>query len=565
MKKRIWHIAEIVLFVLLMFALAAFVGACNNNGEENEGGENKVNYIIDTSSSEFTEQLVDGEIAEVYVIPIPKVLDRSSAEADGFSVSIDSVTDPEGNRVIVAARRFTPNVIGEFTIHYTCNDEQVRDGSAKVTIKDTTAPVINILSVSTFIFAGEETPVPEFEVRDAGGVDKSRTDLTLVDDKNNDIEIGEEYFSLSESGNYKFIFTACDVSGNTATAERQIYVTSESRIEGRLTYWTENSIAEQISAYNFSTVPLISWDENFKDPDGNGTLRLEATSTERYCAVAVSCAITDWTEYDYLGFWVYNPTDIVLSVGFIQISAEHTFVCKPNSWTYITLNAHYQDYIDTDKNTSSYDNRTQIVLAIYDRYLDKVPIEDGEVFHFSNITLYKDSEDDTKILHFGDQSAFRDLHIHEKYMDQIIEITDKYRFDGDEYSVKFTTLDTCELSFNARLAPKSANVDWDNPYYLLNVYNPNDYDIILIDNAVEGGASEGENYSTIIRAGESGKMLLKIRAADAYMCALTAEGERVPSGFILYIGSLDMEDQYTGDPSAWNATYGDAELAEIYG
>lgn len=581
-NKRVKFILMLVILCSVFMAVGIITGCSEQTGDS--GGDDTpsqtVDYIIDVSTVEYAV----GEVGEVYTIPQPKVIDRSGNEASGFTVRVDYVKNNASDKeYIVAARRFTPDATGKYTIGYTCGNESVRDATAEITVGDTQDPEINITAASSFVFTGESTPVPKFEANDAGGIDEAKTYVKIYDSNNSEIIPDGEIFVLNAVGVYKYEFTATDLSGNTVTETMNVTATDETRREGGLTYWSEDSYSAQISKYCDSTMPEIEWDAQFKDPDGNETLSVTATGEERYCAFALNCAITDWSEYDYIGFWVYNPTDLVMTAGFIQIAAEDTYVLKPNAWTFICLGAHSDSYIDANKNVDRHTDRNQIVFAIYDRYWDKVAQTVGTEYHVSNMNLYKHGDETDDVLGFGGKEGILYIGMNEGYMEMYAESVTDNVLGEDEYALKLTKLEKSQkegdlvgLNFWYRNYIER-NFNTQSRYYTLNVYNPNEYDIILIDNDAWGTSSEGENYSTVIKAGESGEVLIQIRDKNVnYFCAFRYDSAKAGSteavssltmGDSIYIGSIRTSDNVTDQTviDAWNQTHGDAVAAEIFG
>lgn len=560
-----------------VLTLALFAG-CGKQEEDHETPPSSVNYIIDVASVEFSV----GEVGDVYSLPLPKVIDRSGKEASGFSVKVESVKNEAGKEYVVAARRFTPDAVGKYTVAYTCNNEQVKDAVGEITVQDTKGPEINIKSAATFVFTDEATAVPDFEAEDASGIDESKTYVKIYDAEGTEIIPEDGKFTLTETGKYKYEFLATDKIGNETKQEMSVTATDLERKDGAVTYWTQSSVVDQTAKYAGATMPELSWDEEFKDPDGNGTLKITTTSAERYAAFALSCAITDWSSYDYIGFWVHNPTDLVLTGGFIQISSEDTFVLKPNSWTYVSLSAKTDSYVDANIVADKHTDRHQIVFAIYDRYWDKVNHTVGTEFHVSNMNLYKHSEDTDVLLGFGDKESAMYIGVNEGYMEMYAESVTENKFGDDAYALKLTKIatspketDIAGLNFWYRNQIEK-NLNKESRYYTINVYNPNSYDIVVIDNDAWGAASEGANYSTTIKAGQSGKVLVQIRNTNVNYLSVfkydsSKEGkERLMSiemGGSVLLGTVRTTDNVTDKSiiDGWNEAHGDAVIAEYFG
>ena len=597
--KKLFSSVALFLACVLTMGIAAACAPQDSDEGDGSGSGTQILYQIDVSALTFPA----GEVGVRYTIPTPPVKDRSGQEVSEFDVEIKELKDPDGTITATAVGGFIPKAFGTYTVTYTCNDERVKEATATFTIADNGDPVINTSSVTRFMLVGQEYDMPALNATDAGGIDTERSSVKLLNSDGDDITPENGKISFSEAGSYTFVFTAYDLSGNSSTEEVEVYVTNTQAQDGQLTYWDagQEALEAQLSsaAEAIPTMPMPQTEWVTSGLPGNvpaevsGALKITASATNRFTGFALTCAISDWTEYDYLGFWAYNPTDDVLAAGFIRSADEHTFILAPKAWTYITLDAKQGDYIDADYVGHDADDRHQIVFAIYDRYGKDASggnvqsqIKQGTSFYVTNFVLGK-NEDDNVIVRFGEKASMQELWIHEGFMDTTFAAVEKSALPDavkstwqDDYALRITREGTAIASvtqrgISIRYKVSGAAFDSEDPYYLLTVYNPNDYDIIVIDDSYAGNAAEGANYSTIIKAGETGQALIQIRnSQQSFLSVWKLEGTgesatlgKMSDGDSVYFGNISADDHFTASAELtlanWNEKKGNAKLAEF--
>ena len=593
--------SEIALFLacVLTMGIPAACAPQGSDEDDDNGGTTQVLYQIDVSALTFPA----GEVGERYTIPTPPVKDRSGQDVTEFDVEIKELKDPDGNVTATAVGGFIPKAFGTYTVTYTCNDERVKDATATFTIADNGDPVINTSSVTRFMLVGQEYDMPALNAADAGGIDAEKSSVKLLNADEDDITPANGKIKFSEAGTYTFVFTAYDLSGNSSTEKVEVYVTNADVQPGQLTYWDAGADALEAqltsAAELVPTMPMpqTEWVTSGLPgdvpSDVSGALKITASATNRFTGFVISCAISDWTEYDYLGFWAYNPTEYVLATGFLRSADEHTFILAPKAWTYISLDAKQGDYIDADYVGHGTNGRHQIVFAIYDRYGKDAAgvnvlnqIEQGTTFYVTNFVLGK-NEDNNVLVRFGEKTSMQELWIHEGFMDTSFAAVEKSKLPEDikntwqdDYALRITREGTAIASvtqrgISIRYKVSGSEFDSENPYYLVTVYNPNDYDIIVIDDSYSGSAAEGANYSTIIKAGETGQALIQIRNSQQSFLSVwklegtgeNAEFGEMANGDSVYLGNISADDHFTATAELtlenWNEKKGNAKLAEF--
>ena len=165
MRKGFRILTAVLLSVTL--CLPAFAG-CGGGGTSDTPGTSAgamAEYSIDVGSL----VLPAAEVQRTYTIKIPRVVDRSGNAMTGseYEVTIKSVTDPNGDEVVVQGDKFViPAIGGNYTVTFTCAAEGVADATAAFAAVDSEDPVIGRRAVTQFGIVGNPIPVPEFNVTD---------------------------------------------------------------------------------------------------------------------------------------------------------------------------------------------------------------------------------------------------------------------------------------------------------------------------------------------------------------------------------------------------------------
>lgn len=556
---------------------AVMVTSCNKGGSEPDPEptpSGNPNYIIDVS--DFT--LDAAEVGELYTVSLPQVIDRSGEVTDAFKVKVKSATFEDGSTEIVVANKFTPKKIGEWTLVFTCNSSDVKESSTTMVCQDTVSPIIDASGVQSFLFLSDTNVVPSLLANDAGGIDESSKKVVIKNSNGEEVSVTNNVINFTEEGNYTYNFEVKDTSGNIATLSKSVYVTAQTKIDGRVTYFDASTYALQIVKSYDRDLPTLDWETSFTDPDGNPTVKITPKSDTEYIDFGVVSAIQDWSQYDYFSIWVYNPTSYFLAFGLVGLADSDSYILNPNSWNYICRSSLTNDLLDCSKKAHKCNNLSQIICRIYDRFVMDgkeimATLKPSHNFYISNISLHK-KDSSTIVYSLGEKDATSNISVHQKYMEYTWETSNEYVFPGDSFSTKFTLVNTVN-SFNVALTDPS-NLNVSNPRYLLNVYNPNDYDIIIIDCPCDAQTQRGvgscDNYSTIIKAKEGAKVLVQcdtsVQTKYAYLMALKLDGSKVQDGFSIFFGNVFTSDNYNEQSplyvTNWNEVNGDPNIWTKY-
>ena len=385
-----------ILVSTMAFLSVGMITSCGDGGGSTEPTPTPIsnpNYIIDVSSF----SLNPAEVGELYTVPLPQVIDRSGSITDSFKVKVKSATFQDGSTELVVANKFTPKKIGEWTLVFTCNNDDVKESSTIMMCEDTVAPAIDASNVSNFLFLSDTNYAPSIIAKDAGGVDESSKKLVIKNSKDQEVSINNGIINFTEEGKHTFNFEVKDITGNVATLKKEIYVTAQEKIEGRVTYFDENTYDMQIIKSSDRDLPTLGWETSFKDPDGNPTIKITPKTDTQYIDFGVISAIKDWSQYDYFSVWVYNPTEYFLAFGLVGLADSDSYILNPNSWNYICRSSKTNDLLDTAKNAHKCNDINQVICRIYDRFvMDGKEIMEtlkpSDTFYISNISLTKKND-----------------------------------------------------------------------------------------------------------------------------------------------------------------------------
>lgn len=564
-KKVLSTIASITSCFSLLFC-----AACDTTAPADPVVPEKIHdYCIYTDGTVFAQ----AEIGQSYSIATPEVIDRSGAKVSGFLVKAKSVLDPRGKEVaLYGGKIFLPEILGDYTVTFYCPDyEAVKETSTLITCIDTRGPIIDVSALRSFMFVSETVTVPEFDAIDRDGIDASSKKVSLINSDGHEIVPEDGVYNDLQEGYYTFQFFVKDNNGNASTASKTVYFSSQEQVEDKLTYFSESEYSKLISKYDANPLPNLGWNPEKKTPDGEESLELSVTKDGTYAlSFAVTCAITDWSEYDAFGVWVYNPTDVHLAVGLLGVNDMDRGELNPKSWNYVVRRTQDSLY-DAKKVVHNRKEYSQIVFSIYDVF-----VKDGmetsrmlnttDKFLFGNVQMLKEDKD--LVYGLGESYAMKYIAFHQKYMDILVETATDYVFPGDSCSLKLTMTENTIHSFNMGIQyPVQFNSD--NPRYLLNVYNPNAYDIVIIDcpcdlPGLQRGENCTENFSTTVKAKSTAKVLVQadpsVSQRYAYIMALKTDGSYVDKDFSIYLGNVRASDNYTDDYTKWTSENGDADI-----
>ena len=151
---------------------------------------------------------------------------------------------------------------------------------------------------------------------------------------------------------------------------------------------TKFDSTEDLSTINvyWGTAHTVSIDNTVKHGDDKGSLKVVAASTSFNYVIINNPYNTDFSAYDYISFWVYNPGSTDFSMG--TTWAADT-VCKAGEWTEVKITkAMFESgkVVDMNSNVLSMSNITKLPL----RLISNLAV--GDIFYISSVRGGMDTE-----------------------------------------------------------------------------------------------------------------------------------------------------------------------------
>lgn len=363
---------NLINMLIIIIALFLLVG-CNGN-------EKKPDYKIDV---EGVTKLV-GELGDTFTAEIPKVLDKKGQETE-FVANVLSVVDDEGNQLNVTRGRFFPSKIGTYTITYEVKDIEGLTAELDIEIEDTVPPVISVKSITRIAFINQIVDLPTFSLDDKSGGDFDRGFTIVKDPDGIEVEITNNKFVVTKTGTYTYITTQYDSAGNEAKEEYYLEVSDVVQVEGRIAYLDEKFGEKQVRTFShFEGSQRMSFQTEIKHEGERGSFRVKKISGQGSVGIIISTMEKDFTKFDYIGFWFYNPNDRPVRVFTILTTQEYGdgIVAKPKAWTYIAWDARRPF---ATGNITRQDSNEINELGIFIQDMDNTYAFPGTTYYFGNI------------------------------------------------------------------------------------------------------------------------------------------------------------------------------------
>ena len=562
MRKGFRILTAVLLSVTL--CLPAFAG-CGGGGTSDTPGTSTsatAEYSIDVGSL----VLPAAEVQRTYTIKIPRVVDRSGNAMTGseYEVTIKSVTDPNGDEVVVQGDKFViPAIGGNYTVTFTCAAEGVADATAAFAAVDSEDPVIGRRAVTQFGIVGNPIPVPEFNVTDNNDLPEDSTVIEIIDPDGTKVTPTDGWFTPQKAGDWTYRVTVTDAGMNTVSQEMDLYVADVELVPDKLTYFDDPDLALK-QAVSFSGRDQdISYVTNAEMPAGTefcpkpseeelkGGLKITPAAGVK-ASLTISNVIYDWSEYDYIGFWAYNGgnADITVNIGYQNITNGQL---SPGEWQFIAIwcaGDQYNEawnYLQKDEHI--------VEWALY----DDLGKNEGSVY-IGPISGYKYASDKVMAwdqpygrMHLSPHMAHRDVSTY------AFTPTVKDESDKDAAGSMRVRITKATPEWQMRvLKPMHIPQDHEgnNFYVTAWVHNPLDKDIKVYCNADNPETGGEDRLETVIPAGGSGYARLALRADIGnawasfddnpwqffFLCAQYADGTSFAAGDEFYIGGFSASE-----------------------
>lgn len=319
--------------------------------------------------ADFT--LSDGEYGEFYRIDVSsaKIVDEKGNETDR-SVSVKSLRWPSGRETKVAGGSVKLTELGEYTVVFSAETGAEEGGGETLyernfTCRDTKGPIVGIseplLAPKTAV-KRQTVALSSAVASDFSGIEGD-VKIKVLSPSGKEEEV-QTSFVPEEAGNYTVVYSAEDKNGNTGEARETITVWDIDAEPGVVGYThLPYGVEQNEGMYNHETyieelfVPDVTKTTDtkvgFTDihaepipamPDGSTAATIITPSdNEQRVTYCIKSAITDLTDYDYVGMWLYNASPRTERVS-LNYHSSNEFTLKSKQWTYVAFNLNAYDY-----------------------------------------------------------------------------------------------------------------------------------------------------------------------------------------------------------------------------
>ena len=417
-----------------------------------------------------------------YPIPVYEVVDENGMVLSGYTVSVKSIKDPDGNDVKQAYNSITVETAGVYTFVYTTGTKDVADVTVKVDFADRTAPTITIdeNAIPAFFMTGNTYKVPVYTINGEPDASKCYTKVlhTDADGKSEkEVEIVQGAFEAKEkTGKYLIWIHVEDAAGNFNDYKDARSVDGPAAVEPDTVLYFDDEFGERQvvpseEAYSGEFVSKKNGAVVHGDDEGSFKVTFNNKPTlnsEAYFNIK-NPAITDVSGYDYLEMWVYNDNDFKASFG---STWWNDTVLAPKTWTRITWSVK-----NWGNNCDESEKRvpTTNIIGMRLRFMGFLDFPDG-TFYLSPMVGCYGASLDTTVADLGYESGASRMEVWDSDAYTGKFSTEKsYGTDPGSYKVTMTSAPKTNHEIYLRVkSPVSKDVSAYD-YLVLYVYNANNY------------------------------------------------------------------------------------------
>ncbi len=342
------------ILLLMLICVAAIGFACSGTAGK---------LRIDAPSE------IEAELG-TYAIPKYDVVNEKGVVMAGYTVTLVSVKDSDGNKVQLRNNRsIVIETAGIYTLEYTANNKKIDNVTVKADFADRTPPTVNVNldNYPDLFIKGHEYSVPPYNY--SGEADRSKCWLKIyyqseTGEKTEKSLEAQSRFKVTESdGKYEFVFHGEDAVGNVKEVTHTVPVDGpENIVEGRIAYFDEAFGARQLKFSNAENLKGIIDAKYINEEIGGrkgGSTEITIAQETNYAFISVAYpVIEDLSNYDSFKWSVYNPNDYKLQFGFSWTAYK---TLEPKKWTEFSLpTSYFRHYDSSDGNTLQNMNESSI-------------------------------------------------------------------------------------------------------------------------------------------------------------------------------------------------------------
>ena len=342
MKNRLMRLLTLAALACCLLISGVLV-ACGGN-TESKGAH------IDVGNGTATAPL--GE----YEVPIPSVVDESGTVLSGYTVTVSSIKDAEGNDVEYVSGTIIVEEPAVITIVYAA--EGVENATLVVTF-ESEAPKITFTDggFPSVYLNGNTYYIPAFT---AEGADASKTSVAvnyLATESSEPEKVAEDLYSGDPftvkygTGYYQFVIHVENKFGTGADYTYLVPLKGpEQTVEGGFIYFEDKFGVEQVASeygwLDFNYVEAKDLDETMMSTANDAMKAAKglthvvfdetlASTTPEAGIVVQNPALTSTGDYAYMYFDVYNAGDKVIPLQLAWSGASRALA--PHAWTRVVI------------------------------------------------------------------------------------------------------------------------------------------------------------------------------------------------------------------------------------
>ena len=460
MKTKSWMM---VLLTVLCAAFLAGAVACSDNPT----------LRIDAPATVSAE-------SGLYTSPEYRVVDADGNTVEGMTVRLKSVTDPDGQNVVITpdGKKFTANKAGTYILIYTADDSKVKDAEVRLDVtKNAEPPSILIdeyAEIQDVYINGFTYYVPYFTYSSDADLTKCWMKIWHVADDGTRTEIipeNNQFTAAYDDGSYEVIIHAENAGGVYQEYKYTIRAAAgpQKIVEGKIGYFDDPFGVEQF--YQHNAEMKYTTEIAYEEENGSLEVTFKSGGTGIFGQMR-NLVQKDVSDYDYLVYRVYNPNDFKVFMVFSEWFGYKD--CEPGVWTEIKVPV--EAIIDRDSEDPgsqtifSLEDITGLVFMAYNNYQ---PLETGNKIYLSALYAEKapDAPEETvpgKIGYFDE--VFGEAQI--EAVKSEIKFTTEKAYESEAGSLKVTFLPGTVNTFGKLIKLTETDMtEYDS--IVMRVFNPN--------------------------------------------------------------------------------------------
>ncbi len=283
-----------------------------------------------------------------YAVPSYDVVDEEGTIMAGYTVSLVSVKDAEGNEVPLQNGQLIIEQAGLYYLEYAANGNAVKNVIVCVDFADRTPPTIkvNAGNYPELFLKGHTYNLISYSYSNAPDLSKCFMKLYYVSPSGEKTEkqLDGVLFTVTEKeGKYDFLLHAEDAVGNVAEYVHSVPVAGpETLVEGQIAYFDDPFGARELNATGALGEPIeISYntDTEYVYGEESGSTKITMADTTNYAMISLDYpVITDLSNYDTFTVRVFNAHTEPLQFGYCWTAYKKIM---PQTWTEFTLPTSY--------------------------------------------------------------------------------------------------------------------------------------------------------------------------------------------------------------------------------